>query len=116
MFILRKEQMAMFQKLETQKFVDHACLHVKEFFPSESSALGESKLRDVIQHGIKRAASFNITAKPDVLKYIDLSVLFGPDFDTQFRWADEILNSENSPSVKVEMLLSKAKKPQKVRS
>ena len=107
MITIRKRQMAVFAEVETQKFVDRMVIHLKKFFPKQCEAMGEPQLRDTIQYGIKRAATYGIAAKSDVYKYVDLMVVFGRDFDTdkRFAWAGEILHKSNNPSIKTSMLL-----------
>ncbi len=112
MFTIRKEQITVLHKVETEKFVNRAVVHVKEFFPKQFESLGTDKLREIVRHGIERADHYRITAKAEVLKYIDFMVLCGRDFDTapELRWAGEILNSENPAGARIEMLALKVKK------
>ena len=111
MLVIRKKQMAVFQEVEIKKFVDRMAIHLKKFFPRQCETLGEPKLRETIQYGIKRAAFYGITAKREVYKYVDLMVVFGRDFDNDRRlaWAGEILKRSTSPGRRVSMLLQAAK-------
>jgi hypothetical protein len=115
MLTIRKEQYAVLEKAELEKFVDQACGHVRQFFPDPFRALGETKVRELIHFGSQRSALYGIAAKADVLKYIDLMILFGQDFDTDdhLKWANQILNSENPSATKIEMLITKAKRQSK---
>jgi hypothetical protein len=112
MLTIRKEQYAVLEKAELEKFVDQACGHVHRFFPEQFAALGDAKLRELIHFGTHSAARYGITAKGEVLKFIDLMILFGRNFDTaeHLKWANQILNSENPSSTKIDMLITKAKK------
>lgn len=108
---IRHAQMAAFSRVEVQKFEDWMVAHVNKFFPRQAQAAGEAQLRETIQHGIQRAASYGITARPDVCKYLDLAIGWGPDFDTgrRTRWAEQILSQASSPAVKMQRLLRAAK-------
>jgi hypothetical protein len=112
MLTIRKEQYAVLQKVELEKFVGEACGHLRQFFPDQFGALGETKVRELIHFAAQRSVRYGIAAKADVLKYIDLMILFGQDFDTDehLKWANQILNSENPSVTKVEMLITKAKR------
>jgi hypothetical protein len=65
----------------------------------------------MVQHGIKRAAGYGLTARRDVCKYIDLMIVFGRNFDTdrRYRWAGEILGKRRNPGVKMQTLFQTAK-------
>jgi hypothetical protein len=113
MLTIRKEQMAVFEAAEMNKFVEHMLVHLNKVFPNQCQALGEAKMRETIQHGIKRAAAYGITAERDVCKYIDLMIVFGRDFDVapECAWAGEILNDKGlrNPTKKMDRLFEAAK-------
>jgi hypothetical protein len=112
MLTIREEQLRAFRKVEVQKFVDQAAIHVGKFFPKQCRELGHDKLRELIRDGIQTGSRYGITGKADVLKYIDLTVLFGRDFDVnpELPWAAETLKSENRPNDKIESLMFQARK------
>jgi len=111
MLTIRKEQFAVFSQLEVQKFEEWMLAHVRQFFPQQSRAAGESRLREMIQYGIQHAAAYDLTIKRDVCKYIDLMIVFGRDFDTdkRFPWAGGILSQRRNPSVKIRALHESAR-------
>ena len=108
---IRPSQLAEFSRVEVQKFKSWMLVHLNKFFPRECQSEGETQLRETIQYGIKRAASYGITSKQDVCKFIDLMVLFGRNFDTETRsrWAGEILGKPGNPSAKMISLFREAK-------
>lgn len=111
MLTIRQAQLAVLSQLEVQKFEDWTLTHLQKFFPKQCAALGERQLRESIQHGIRRAAHYGLTAKRDVCKYIDLMIVFGHDFDTdkRSRWAAEILGRRGNPGTKMQALFMAAK-------
>jgi hypothetical protein len=108
---MRETQLSAFSRIEVQKFKEWMLAHLKKFFPTEYQSAGETQLREIIQYGIKRAASYGITSRRDVCKYIDLMVVFGRNFDTEtrFRWAGEILGKDGNPDAKMRSLFQEAK-------
>jgi hypothetical protein len=94
-----------------KQFEDWTIAHLKQFFPVQSSAMAANQLRDLVQSGIRRAASYGVTKHRDVSKYIDLMIVFGRNFDTDFRhpWAGEILRRRGNSQVMMKTLLEKAK-------
>ena len=98
MLVIRREQLSLFSQAELRKFEDWMVSHLGKFFPRQSRTMGESKLRETIQYGIKRAASYGIVSKRDVCKYVDVMIVLGRDFDRdpQYLWAARILGQKNS--------------------
>jgi hypothetical protein len=112
MLTIRKEQMAVFSQVQLKKFEDFVLPHLSKSLRKQSEALGEAKLRETIQYGIKRAARFGITSERDVYKYLYLLVAFGRDFDTdkELPGAGEILRSRKRPGEKIRALHQAANK------
>lgn len=102
--------MAKFSEAALKRFEDMMVVHLNKFFPRRTKGADESKVREFIRHGVKRAASYNIKAKRDVSRYIDLMMTFGADFDTnkQIPWAGQILKTRNSPEARISVLLRTA--------
>lgn len=108
---MRPSQLAEFSRAEVDKFKSWMLVHLNKFFPSECQSAGETQVKEAILYGIKRAASYGITSKRDVCKYIDLMVVFGRNFDVEARsrWASEILNKPGDPTWKMRSLFREAK-------
>ena len=106
MLKIRAEQLAAYSQAEVDRFTEWMMTHLKRFFPRECKALGDDRLKETIQFGIRRAASYGIRTKRDVCKYIDLVIVLGRDFDKDEKlpWAGEILKSQTHLRSKVETL------------
>jgi hypothetical protein len=111
MLTIRREQLTVFSEVEVRRFEDWTTAHLKKFFPKECAIAGDVRLRNNVQHGIARARAHGITAKRDVVKYIDLMMVFGRDFDTdkRLRWAADILAQRRHPDYRLQSLLRAAK-------
>lgn len=114
MLIIRKEQMGVFEEVALKNFEDRMVIHLGKFFPEQCAALGDDGIREAIRYGIERAESYGIVDERDVCKYIDLTIVFGRDFDESpgTAWASSILNDEflTDPTAKVERLFREAMK------
>lgn len=82
MLIIRRAQMHVLARHTADRFEGRAMIHVRQCFPERSNALGEDGLLSLIREGIGRAQSYGIEIERDVVKYIDLMVVFGEKFDT----------------------------------
>jgi hypothetical protein len=110
MLTIRASQFSLFSQAQIQKFEDWMVAHLGKFFPHQCSSMGEAKLRETVQYGIKRAAAHGLTAKRDVCKYIDVMIALGPDFDTdaRFPWAPRILRQSTPTGARTRSLLQAA--------
>lgn len=112
MLTIRDEQFKAFSQAGVKKFEEWMLAHLRRFFPKECLVLGDAPVLETIRKGIDRAAAYEMTSKSDVCKYIDLMVVFGPDFDTdkRFPWAGEVLAERRSSSAKMQALHAAARK------
>lgn len=102
MVTITAEQMAALDGLNRALYVERVTAHLTRFFPEHCTALGPAGLREAIDHGIARAASYGIIGERDVCLYLDLMVAFGRDFDQDpnLPWAAAILNDDAIPAPK----------------
>jgi hypothetical protein len=86
--------MAVFSSAAVKEFENRVVAHLKRCFRHELDSLGEPKVRELVQYGLRRAASYGIRTRRDVCRYIDLMIVFGGDFDKDPRlpWASGVLN------------------------
>jgi hypothetical protein len=110
MFTIRQDQLDTLHDDKRRRFVERMVAHLKEYFPRRVESLGEPEVRNLIEDGITRAASYRITAERDVCKFIDIMIVHGRDFDTRFPWAEEILKAEpTDPTAKTNHLFERAR-------
>ncbi len=97
MLIIRQNQKNAFEAAARNDFVERMLVHLNKFFPKHYEALGEDNCRELVDHGIENAATYDIVNERDVCKYIDLMVSFGVEFDKnpELPWAGEILTDES---------------------
>jgi hypothetical protein len=118
MLTIREEQMAVFRELAINDYVKRTVVHLNETFPEKCEALGEEKVRETVQYGVQRSASYGITTEGDVRRYIDFMIRFGPDFDQdpELPWAASILNNQaiRNPTTKINRLYKEVKKQEQL--
>ena len=110
MFTIRKEQMKVLSKVEATTVESRQLSHIREAYPKRIETLGEHEVREIIRNAARRAAKYGFKGKPDVLKYIEVMVLFGRDFDAdpQLPWAAQILHKRKKPAAKLSALYDEA--------
>jgi hypothetical protein len=110
MFTIRKEQVAVLSKVEARTIESRQLSHIRETYPKKVDALGEDKIREIIRDAPKRATKYGFKGDPHVLKYVEVMVLWGRDFDAdpQLPWAAQILRKRKKPAVKLSTLYEEA--------
>ena len=103
MLTIRQEQLRVLGDIQREKFDEWLLDHLKKFFGEKCRRLGDTRLRQLIQYGTHRAASYGFTSKRDTCKYLDLMMVFGRDFD-KLPWADEILKKRRDPAGRMALL------------
>lgn len=87
MLVIRRQQ---FEALRLDSEITAAILHVRKFFPREADAMSNRQLRDHVEKGLLAARRYGL-GQADSMSYVDLTLLFGLNFDTQHTWARDIL-------------------------
>lgn len=111
--LIRDDQMTAFSSASVDTFVADMIAHLNRCFPAECAALGPQEVRDTVRSGIERSRGYGITASREVCTYVDLMIVFGPDFDVdpKLPWAASILNDKRwkDSAPKVDRLYRTAK-------
>lgn len=110
---IRKSQMEALSRSVRKRFEDRVVAHLHECFPDDCLAMGEQAVREMVQAGIARAEGYGLSAEYDVVRYVDLMVVRGRDFDTSPRtpWAAPILRDPDlHPTTKMDRLYEQAEK------
>lgn len=98
MLIIRKEQMAVFEKHLDSRFHEFLRKHVREYMAVEEKELSNQSVDELIRLAISRASSYRVTMERDIALFLDLMILKGRDFDSdpKLLWARKILDSKDS--------------------
>ena len=110
MLTIRKEQTeAMRRPLVEQRIVDLVA-HVKQDFPEETRGQSDEELYDRIEETLKRAERYDITSDRDVYKYVNISMIYGIDFNEQDEtdWTADYLTDQEvtNPTHRMDRLYS----------
>src|SRR5215469_14383592 len=93
MFVIRDDMYDALGHAAYEDFVARMRVHLRKFFPERCDSLGEIKIGQLIEFGVKRARGYGFETERDVCKYIDLMCAFGHGFnrDERLPWARQIL-------------------------
>jgi hypothetical protein len=112
MMIIRKRQMDRLKEYSLNQFENRMIDHLQHFFPDQYDALGESKTREMVRYGCKKASHYGFRTEHDVALYNTLVYAFGLDFDTdpKLPWAASVLGDAaiGEPSDRIERLYKAA--------
>ncbi len=108
MLIIRKEQKNALQISLINRQILGLVDHAKNHFPDETAGKTDDELFDLIKVTLERAEKYDIKDERDVYKYINISMLYGADFDEQqeTKWTVDYLSDEDvsSPSKRLDRL------------
>jgi hypothetical protein len=92
MLVIRQAQLTVFREHLRDKFRLKAAAHLRENFPEECEKLGEEGVRDRVSSGLARCEQYGLPEKFQILQFLNLTMLLGPDFDKEPQFT-EILNN-----------------------
>lgn len=106
MLRIRPEQMQAFERPVQNSLECRLYAHVKRTAPARCRQMGADSVREQIRLGIERAREYAIEADYDVMRYVDLSFLVGPDFDRDpsAPQPGEILRADGDPADRLDRL------------
>jgi hypothetical protein len=108
---IREEQWSRFQAHAAASFEERMIHHIGTAYPEENAALmargGLAAVRKLVQDTIVRARSYNITMESPVAGLIDLTMVYGQNFELtdKMSWTKKILTDNNlAGSSKIAMI------------
>ena len=98
MAIVRKEQLAAFSRPVEHDLACRSHAHVTATFPRHCARLSQREVRRRVEEGMAQAEQYGIEGDYDVLRFVDLLFLLGPDFgaDPDLRGIREILHDDET--------------------
>ena len=97
MFEIRDTQMAIFERLQLERFVPDLIVGLRNSFPDELEDVPDKLLWGRIEDGIKRAFDYQLVSLRDVSRFLNLQVVYGWHFDTEHPWMAEYLDDHTVP-------------------
>jgi len=89
--VIRSEQMSALQEGSTLSFEDRVFAHVRDSFAEDVKRLGERGTRERISEAISTASSYGFSTERNLVFYVDLTFVFGADYDGRLSWARSVL-------------------------
>jgi hypothetical protein len=89
--LIRREQMSAFQKAFKLRFEDRVLAHVSDIFAKDFEKLGERGARERISESISMASHYGFSTERNLVFYVDLTFVFGADYDRRLSWANSVL-------------------------
>ena len=111
MLVIRREQMAAFERAAESRFEEDAMRHFRATLPAEAEAMGEKTLRRLVRTGMLKGKSYGLEDEYDYLRLMNLMFAFGIDFDESaaFAWARDTLQQKDlEPRHRIDLVTQKA--------
>ncbi len=95
--IIRDEQKDAFQAADCGRFQEACIGHLRETYPDETEGKSNGEMENLVHDGVGGAARYGIRRESDVLRFIEVRLALGDEFETEEggEWAAEILNNES---------------------
>jgi len=107
MLVIKAAQLAAFAAGNMRHFEARVMSHIARCFPDSMVRAGREKLIYLIRQGVTRGPTFGLQTERDIVLFIDLTLIFGEDFETAYPQAGQVLTDDSlSGSDKVEWLLA----------
>jgi len=93
MLTIRKVQIEALSQSMLKHFEDRMIRHLRSSFSEKTMGIGDQELRIIIQSGMSRAESYEVTDETDVERFLDCIMRLGDDFGVNpvTAWAGDIL-------------------------
>jgi hypothetical protein len=93
---LRKNQMDLMARCCQAKLEQRLVQHLRKAFPNETQEMSDPLLLERTRSSVEKARKYRVEMEHDVVRFVDLTFLLGPDFDSS-RKAPWPLKSTNTP-------------------
>lgn len=96
MLVIRNEQMQAFQTALQKQFIEKLMPLFTALWPKQTAQLGAG-YRRFIESSIDRAMSYGIETESAIARFVNLCIVWGPDFEKrpEHAWAMRILKDSN---------------------
>lgn len=106
-FVLRMDQIGALERIAAYEVLERLEATLREDWPDECKRMGPEALRQRVKNDMLKARRYGIELEDDILKYLNLTMLWSETFDKspQTPWAWQILNrSDLTGTEKVHLL------------
>ncbi|OLS59168.1 hypothetical protein [Pseudomonas putida] len=93
MLLIRDTQLQALAQMPRARFIENMLSHLYTHFPAQAWLLTRDELRDQISELVDRAASYQLTSRQQVCRFINLAATYGWAFDSdpERSWMRDIL-------------------------
>lgn len=108
--IIRQRHTSALADASARNFECRAMAHLQRAFPQQMREADEQLVRQMIARGIEQASRYGVSDEYDVIRYIDLMVVFGERFDDNpdYPWAKDILSGKLEAQQKMSFICAVA--------
>jgi hypothetical protein len=99
MLVIRREQQDALVAKRQERFVQEMMRYLRSAFPARLEEYAEPQLRDLVWNGLRRAIHYGLESRTAAAKFIELTVVVAPDFDTSpdAEWLLPVLEDTEMP-------------------
>ena len=106
--IIRPEQVQSLSQAQRRDFEDRACNYFRKWYPRNPQVCECKNLRSLVQAGTEKAAGYYITREIDVVRFLELQLVLGTDFDMATTYS-KILLRDIAPEERLDEIVERAR-------
>jgi hypothetical protein len=94
--VIRSDQMETMEDVSRRRFDEMAAAYLRKHHAEEPVTKDEPELRGFIKQGVDKAATFRITREVDVIRFLEVLLITGMEFETstESSWVAEYLRED----------------------
>jgi len=110
MLRLKKSQMAAYDEVALEQFVDETLAHVEAHFPDHLRTFGRPRVREAVAFDVGQARAHGLTTERSMCLYVTLAMMLGSTFDRDLHvpWAAQILGEAAPQTARIDALTDQA--------
>ena len=94
MLVIKKNQIDVFEKVMFSQFEDKMVAYLKDCHSNALADENDQKIRLLIRDGAKKAKKYGVETEWDVCRFIQLIVIYGPEYEEKNEDIRNILEDE----------------------
>lgn len=94
--VIRSDQMKTMGGVSRRRFDETAAVYLREHHSEEPVTKNDSALDRFIKQGVDKAAAFRITREVDVIRFLEVLLVTGMQFETsaEYSWVADYLRED----------------------
>lgn len=107
--IVRPDQMKVFAQASWKRFDENAAAYLRAHYGKNTVTQDAAVLSAFIDQGVRRAAVFGISREVDVIRFLEVLLVTGTDFENsaRYRWVADYLREDMRAEARLDLVIQR---------